>query len=1202
MKAPVYSLLTIVLAVLLSIPLSGYSAGHTVSISSSTNVSCNGGNNGSATATVSGGVGPFSYAWAPSGGTSATATGLAAGTYTVTATDNSDMSTATATVTITQPTLLTVGITKNNVSCNGGNNGTATANVSGGVAPYAFNWNTAPMQFTPTATGLAAGTYTVTVTDANGCVATNTVNITQPTALSAAITVNNNATCNSSCDGTLTGIAAGGTSPYTYSWATAPVQTTAVATGLCAGVYTVTITDFNGCTASQSAVVSQPTAISLSMSSTPSACGNPNGTATVNASGGTPGYTFSWAPSGGTAATATGLLAGVYTVTVTDANSCAQTATVTVGNTAGPAITIGTVTNVSCNGGNDGSVTVMVSGGTAPYTYSWSPTGGNGATAIGLSAGNYTITVTDANGCITTNSVLITQPPAITSSTTFAPAGCSLCDGTATVTASGGTGSFTYLWNDPSSQTTATATNLCPGTYTVTITDANGCTSTNSVTVTQSSSLTANPSMVPTCSQGCSGNLSVAPSGGTAPYTYLWMPGGQTTAMVNNLCAGTYTVTVTDAMGCVATATISLTSYPSMNLTATATPSSICPGGSSQLMASASGAVAYSWSPAVNLSSTTTPNPVSTPTTTTTYTVMATDAAGCVETNTVTVVVTQLLTLTPTVNNATCFGLCNGDASVTVTGGTAPYSYVWSPGGQTTPMIPGLCAGNYTVQVTDNTGCTDFAMITVNEPPQLVVTMSNTDVTCFGNCDGTATASPTGGTPPYTYLWSTGGITQTITNLCAGAYSVTVTDGNGCTSNNTVTINQPTQLTVTTTATIASCTGSDGTVTANGAGGVPPYTYLWTTTPAQNTQTAVGLASGFYTITLTDANGCTANDVATVIDSCGFVWPGDADEDLAANNNDILAIGLAYGFTGPVRPNATLTWIGQPAPNWSTSLPSGVNHKYADCNGDGVVDNSDTVAVTQNYGNTHTFRLAAPEIVLSNPNLYLVANVDSTGPENLINVDIMLGTAAMPIDSIYGLAYTLEFDPTLLHTDQSYIDYTGSWLGTVSTDMITFSQPFHSSGYIDAAVTGIDHINRTGYGKIATFKIVTTDNLSGVTDLALNISNARMMTTSQSTMPVNMIGDTVVIDPARPGAIEDIGLGKLVSVYPNPAANAVTFAMSGGIVNRISITDITGRYITGIDQPGSIATVDLTGIPAGVYQAVLQTSKGNINKKIIVVH
>ena len=299
-----------------------------------------------------------------------------------------------------------------NVSCFGESNGTATIVPDGGLAPYSYLWSNGDT--TATITGLVAGTYTVTVTDANECTATGSVTITQPALLDATAGSQTNIACNGVTTGSATVTVTGGTPGYTYSWAPSG-GTAATATDLAAGNYTVTVTDANGCTDAESFTITQPTVVNTTAGAqvNVSCNGGANGSASVAVTGGTGAYTYSWAPSGGTAATATGLAAGTYTVTVTDANGCMDIQAFIITQPTVVNATAGTQVNVSCNGGTNGSATVAVTGGTGTYTYAWAPSGGTAATANGLAAGTYTVTVTDANGCSATQSVTITQPEAI---------------------------------------------------------------------------------------------------------------------------------------------------------------------------------------------------------------------------------------------------------------------------------------------------------------------------------------------------------------------------------------------------------------------------------------------------------------------------------------------------------------------------------------------------------------------------------------------------------------------------------------------------------------------------------------------------------------------------------------------------------------------------------------------------------------------
>ncbi|WEK19643.1 MAG: YDG domain-containing protein [Candidatus Pedobacter colombiensis] len=546
------------------------------------NVACNGGSNGSASVSnVSGGTGSYTYSWSPSGGTAATASGLTAGTYTCTITD-ANLCSTTKTFTITQPSApITASTAQSNVACNGGSNGSASvSNVSGGTGSYTYSWS--PSGGTAaTASGLTAGTYTCTITDANLCSTTKTFTITQPSAPITASTAQLNVACNGGSNGSASvSNVSGGTGSYTYSWSPSG-GTAATASGLTAGTYTCTITDANLCSTTKTFTITQPSApITASTAQLNVACnGGSNGSASVsNVSGGTGSYTYSWSPSGGTAATASGLTAGTYTCTITDANLCSTTKTFTITQPSAPITASMAQSNVACNGGSNGSASVSnVSGGTGSYTYSWSPSGGTAATASGLTAGTYTCTITDANGCTSAKSFTITQPSApITASmaqSNVTTAGGA--NGSATVTVTGGTGSYLYSWS-PSGGTAATASGLTAGSYTCTITDANLCSTTKTFSIIQPAALTGfqninknygDPTFPLTkpnsASTGAfsysSSNSSIASVSG-ANVTILTP--GTVTITATQAASGTYNISTTTATLTVAKKDISLTLNP----------------------------------------------------------------------------------------------------------------------------------------------------------------------------------------------------------------------------------------------------------------------------------------------------------------------------------------------------------------------------------------------------------------------------------------------------------------------------------------------------------------------------------------------------------------------------------------------------------------------------------------------------------------
>ncbi|GEP97840.1 T9SS type A sorting domain-containing protein [Chitinophaga cymbidii] len=831
-----------------------------------TNVSCFGGSNGAIDLTPTGGTAPYTYGW--TGGIPAQdRTALAAGTYSVTITDaNSCVNIVHATV--TQPAAAVSGTTVvTHVSCFGGTDGAINLTPSGGTSPYTYDWGGGVT--TEDRTGLAAGDYTVIITDANGCTYSINATVTQPAAAVSGTTVVTNVSCFGGSNGAINLTPSGGTSPYTYDWGGG--ITTEDRTGLAAGAYSVIITDANGCTNTINATVTQPAAaVSGTTVVTNVACfGGTNGAINLTPSGGTASYTYDW---GGDITTQdrTGLAAGAYSVTITDANGCTNTIHATVTQPAAAVSGITVVTDVSCFGGNDGAIDLTPSGGTAPYTYNW----GGGITTqdrTGLTAGDYSVTITDNNGCQAIRNITVSAPASPLNAVADDQVNVSCnggSDGSATVAVSGGTPGYTYAWA-PSGGTGATASGLATGSYTVTVTDANGCVATSTFNITEPPALGVTTSQTNLlCNGDNSGAATVTPFGGTAPYTYAWAPSGGTVATATGLAAGSYSVTVTDANSCMLTQNFTITEPPALNATAGAQTNIACNGGATGSatvnVTGGTGTYTYVWNTL----------PVQTTATATglaagTYTVTVTDANGCTDTQDFTIIEPAALSAAAGAQtNVACNGGATGSATVAVTGGTPGYTYAWNTiPVQTTATATALAAGTYTVTVTDANGCAVTQNFTITEPTALTATTSQVNVSCNGGADGTATITAAGGTPGYTYAWSTTPVqtTATATGLTAGTYTVTVTDANGCGNTQSVTITQPAALGLTLTSANVACPGhNDGAATATITGGVAPYTYAWNTTPVQITATATALVAGPYIVEVTDANGCTATGSITV--------------------------------------------------------------------------------------------------------------------------------------------------------------------------------------------------------------------------------------------------------------------------------------------------------------------------------------------------
>lgn len=821
---------------------------------SGTNVLCTGGNSGTATAapvfTAS-----YNYLW-NNGATSPTLTALTAGTYTVTATDLTSGCSATQSVTVNQPPGISMNKAVTHPTCSGNNNGSIDLSITGGAAPYTYAWNNGAS--TQDLINIAAGTYTVTVTDANGCTSVSSTALNYNYSITATATPTQ-ISCYGQANGSIAVSIANGTGPYQYAWSNG--QNGATGSNLSPGTYTVTVTDANGCKAASSATITQPAgALNGSVTNTSAACsGSPGGSLTAAASGGAAPYTYLWSTNA-TTPTISGLTAGTYTVTVTDSRGCTRLMVRTVNQPATPLQAAPATTAVSCFGSSNGTITLTVSGGSTPYTYTWN-NGANTPILNAVTAGNYTATITDANGCTYTTNATVTQPAAISVQPTPTAVSCyGSQTGAISLAVSGGTTPYSYQWSNGS--ITQSISNVPAGSYTVTVTDARNCTATTGVlTITQPSTALSVPATRThlQCNGLATGAIVLNPTGGTAPYSYNWS-NGATTPTLTGLAAGTYTVTVTDAANCRETRT-HLLLQPATALTVTLSKTdtrcdNTASGIATAIAAGGTSPYTYSWSSGATTATISGLNAGS-------YTVTVTDANGCTKAGTITLLQSSgTLSVNATVTPASCYNTATGSISVSGTGGTAPYTFQWN-NGNAAPTLLQLAAGAYTVTVSDANQCSAIATYTVSQPAAVLsATITNASTRCYQQNSGTATATATGGTMPYGYSWNTGAATGTINNLATGNYTVTVTDANGCTFSKSTYITAPaTPVTVTLKSNNISCNGgTNGSIISTPAGGTPPYIYSWSN--GASTQGIYSLGTGTYSITVTDQNGCSASGSA----------------------------------------------------------------------------------------------------------------------------------------------------------------------------------------------------------------------------------------------------------------------------------------------------------------------------------------------------
>jgi PKD repeat protein len=350
-------------------------------------------------------------------------------------------------------------------------------------------------------------------------------------------------------------------------------------------------------------------------------------------------------------------------------------------------------------------------------------------------------------------------------------------------------------------------------------------------------------------------------------------------------------------------------------------------------------------------------------------------------------------------------------------------------------------------------------------------------------------------------------------------------------------------------------------------------------------------AVGQYTC-FTYYSGCNTVTHTFVVEECtqaaDDVWPGDANSDNIVTNADALYLGLAFNQTGPTRSAATLNWVGQPATDWAFNFSANnVNLKHADCDGNGIVNFDDTLAIDFNYLNTHNkFESAPPG---GNPLLWIEATPDTVGLEHAIDIVVHLGTAAQPVDSLHGVAFSLTFDESLVMSQGLSIDFGNCVLGTEGIDVLTFQETMFIDGVIDIAVTRNTLENFQGYGPIAHARIVTTDNLSGYTrDFPIGLSSVTALTATEAEVLLSVMPDTVVIDPNKVGIVEPEQLD--VQIYPNPTKGLVTLA---GLTSstRMAVYNSVGQMVAEYKLNEAKQTLDLSALSNGMYILKLETDK-----------
>ena len=674
--------------------------------------------------------------------------------------------------------------------------------------------------------------------DANGCQASVDTIVGQPSEIIVTLDSVMDVSCLGFADAEIYVSVNGGVGLYNYSWSGPSCNTCAAEdiTNLSGGVYNLLVTDATNCTQSFTQNISVPTALTMVVDSlvNVSCKDSADATIAITGSGGTVFYSYIWnGPNGFTASdsVATGLDIGVYDITVIDTNGCVfslnpQIISQPLDYLAGSFV----MDSVDCFNENTGAITTNTSGGTAPYSYSWS-NGNNLANPSSLFAGEYSVIISDALGCTYFDTIDVLEPNIFNANLVQIEENCGQLDGQVIASPTGGTAPYNYTWNSNPFETSNVLINLNGGTLIpeiVTITDANGCVEIDQITVQEALPITLGSSTITniSCYLGSDGQIEANIVGGLPPYNFQWYSDINLTSpvppvnifndsIITGVPAGSYFLSITDASGC-------NTVLPRFDIIET-----------------------QSSSLSVSLNSNQS------------FTTLA------------------------------CYNDQDGQISVNVSGGTpfpGPHYEYTLNGVQQSQLVgvfSGLSSGTYELVVNDNQNCVDNLIITITEPDEIETTLSQSPVNCFGGSDALVTANVEGGVSDYIFDWSQGTQETTsgisvISNLVANTYSLVVSDNNGCVDTASIVVTQPLNaIDLSVSYTNETCREEDGTATVFVQGGTPTYLYNWTydynelvpiytslniPNPSAVTANLTDVYNGWYFITVTDDNGCVEKD------------------------------------------------------------------------------------------------------------------------------------------------------------------------------------------------------------------------------------------------------------------------------------------------------------------------------------------------------
>lgn len=893
---------------------------------SSTDLSCNASADGTATALPTGGVAPYIYVW-NQGGTgigqsTQTVSGLSAGTYEVSVTDNLGC-VVVETVVVDQPDVITGVLTPIPALCNGASTGQIdVSGVTGGSGTYTYSLNNGTPQSGTNFTGLAAGSHQVEIKDGNGCTLLLTTTVAEPTLLSIVLNGVDNATCGSN-SGAINVTATNGTAPYVYSTG-GTTSTTGSFTNIAPGTHTVTVTDDNGCTKTVTATVGAvgaPTAFVDNLVDL-GCFGGISGSAVIGTSGALAPVTYSL--NGGTSQPSNsfnGLIAGTYTVVITDGNLCTAAVTFEIEQPTALGYT-STATLASCAGVCDGEIAIVATGGTSPYEYSSNEglSFGSNATLNGLCAGTINVVVRDNNGCMASSAVSISQPDGLSATYVNTNPVCKNgSDGEIEITVTGGTPTFQYSVNGGTLQNGNTLTGLSAGNHNVVIQDGNGCELTSVQTLVNPIGINIDTlSMTPSNCGYNDGAIEFTASGLNPPFQYS-MDGSpnQPSGSFLGQQSGAYKIIVTDYLGCKDSTFFGINDVEMDGELLSKTDIS-CFGGSNGSVE----VVNIGGGPPIqyeidNITPAQTGNGAFTGLTAGSHIVAIYDAGFCLYTIPFVLTQPDEIDFSADITDVSCNGGATGAIEViNVTGGTGVIQYSMDGGFtfQTSPIFTGLTAGTYTIVAEDVNTCMISKTFTIVEATPIAFTTNIFNLNCNSDNTGIVQVVASGGAGTYQYSLNNGTDFQpglNFTGLAAGTYDVVVKDASDCEVTNQITVTEPAPLTATYTPLDTDCFGvCDGEMAISAAGGTTPYQYSidnGTTLTSNNNIT--GICASTFTVVVKDDHGCSITSPNQTVDQPTKVtFTSVEDPSTCSNPNGeitITANGGTPGYTYSIDNGAT---------------------------------------------------------------------------------------------------------------------------------------------------------------------------------------------------------------------------------------------------------------------------------------------------------